>query len=287
MPHYAATGIDLHVHTTASDGTLSPREVVNLALQLGLEALGITDHDSVAGIDEAQAAASSLGLLIIPGLELSIDTEGSEIHLLGYLLDHHYEPLTTTLKVLREERLERVKEMVGILNQMGYPIRLTRVMELAGKGSVGRLHVARCLVEIGAVESVKEAFAKLLGREGPAYVPRYKLPVEGAIELIKSSGGIPILAHPGLLEDDGLVTELCEQGIAGLEVYHPEHTKEQSTCYRELCERKGLLITGGSDYHGPGAKEGAHLGAKGINRSELARLYQSKGLELSISGQNY
>ncbi|MGI6559218.1 MAG: PHP domain-containing protein [Limnochordia bacterium] len=287
MSRPATTRIDLHVHTNASDGTLSAKAVVKLAAQLNLEAISITDHDSVAGIDEAQAAASSLGLLVIPGVELSIDKGGSEIHLLGYLLDHHYEPLTRTLKVLRDERLDRVKEIVHILNQMGYPISLARVRELAGNGSIGRLHVARCLVEAGAVPSIKEAFARLLGRNRPAYVPRYKLSVEEAIELIKSSGGIPVLAHPGLLGDEGLVSRLCDQGIAGLEVYHPDHTEEQSTYYRDLCTRKGLLITGGSDYHGPGAREGAQLGTKGIDRSELARLYQSKGLELSISGQNY
>ena len=174
-----------------------------------------------------------------------------------------------------------------ILNQMGYPIPLTRVMELAGNGSVGRLHVARCLVERGVVPSVTEAFRRLLGRGRPAYVPRYKLSVEEAIELIEQSGGIPILAHPGLLGDEELVVKLCELGVAGLEVYHPDHTEEQATYYRELCERKGLLTTGGSDFHGPGAREGAQLGSKGISRSELARLYQSKGLKLSISGQNY
>lgn len=252
---------DLHVHTSASDGTESPAEVVEKARRAGLTALAITDHDTVMGVAPALEAGREVGLAVLPGVELAAEEEdGGEVHILGYLFDPHHPLLQETLARLEKARLARVERMVEKIRALGIPLALERVLALAGGGTVGRPHVARALVEIGAVESVAEAFARYLERHGPAYVPRLKMAPEEAVLLIRRAGGIAVLAHPGLSCGEELIPRLVSAGLQGLEVYHPEHTPQMVEHYRELCRRHGLLATGGSDYHGAGHRRYSRLG---------------------------
>ncbi|MCL6634177.1 MAG: PHP domain-containing protein [Peptococcaceae bacterium] len=267
---------DLHVHTTASDGTDSPGEVVALAKKLGLGALAITDHDTLEGIEPALAAGRLHRVEVIPGVELSSEHRGEEIHILGYLLDLQNRELAERLAFFRSARVHRMEKMVKKLQGFGFPVDMDRVMAIAGPGSVGRPHLAAALVEVGAVETAAEAFERYIGCGRPAYVPRCKLnPVE-AVRLIRSAGGVPVLAHPGLNNTAGLFRELVESGLAGLEANHPLHSREQVSYYRRLARKYGLLTTGGSDYHGPGHKAGCRLGSAAVPLSVVEELKKRK-----------
>lgn len=251
--------VDLHVHTTASDGELAPAEAVRKAVDDGVMWLGITDHDSTEGVAEAQKAASSLPVEIIPGVEINADFARTELHVLGYYVDVRYEPLQQTLSALRASRLERGKKMVGRLAALGLPLSWARVTELAGEGSaVGRPHVAQAMVELGYVSSREEAFLNYIGRAGPAYVTRLKLAPAAAISLIRASGGVPVLAHPLKLMD--MVPQLVGAGLAGLEAYYTGYAPHEVALLIQLAQRHGLLVTGGSDFHGPSVLPEFELG---------------------------
>lgn len=251
---------DLHVHTSASDGTENPAEVVEKAGKAGLTALAVTDHDTIRGVAPALEAGREIGITVLPGVELAAEEEDGEVHLLGYLFDPHHPLLREELARLEKARLARVERMVEKIRALGIPLALERVLALAGEGTVGRPHVARALVEIGAVGSVAEAFARYLERHGPAYVPRLKMAPEEAVLLIRRAGGVAVLAHPGLSRCEELIPRLVSAGLQGLEVYHPEHTPQMVEHYRGLCRRYGLLATGGSDYHGAGHRRYSRLG---------------------------
>jgi len=253
---------DLHLHTTASDGSWTPAQVVQAASERGFSVISITDHDTTDGVAEAQAAGTSLGLEVISGVEVSCENEDSdtEIHILGYYLEIDNPGLNGELTRFREARFVRAKNMVAALQEQGLNIEFERVLELSTDGSVGRPHIARALLEQGYVRSVQEAFHRYIGRDCPAYFPRYKLEPEKAIALIKEAGGVPVLAHPGLIGDDSLIPELVRAGIAGLEVYHSDHSIASQRRYKKMADDMGLLITGGSDCHGPKGKDSVLMG---------------------------
>ncbi|MGO0122750.1 PHP domain-containing protein [Desulfothermobacter acidiphilus] len=245
-----AAKYDLHVHTTASDGSETPAQVVARAKSLGLAGIAITDHDTVAGLDEGLAAAQRERLAVLPGVEISTEAEDREIHILGYLFDPNHPNLLATLQWLKEKRLERVAEMVRRLRHLGLPVTLEQVVARV-RVAAGRPHVAQALVEAGVVSSIEEAFQCFLGRGRPAYVPRASFAPTEAVKAIRQAGGVPVLAHPGLNQAEKFLPELLAAGLLGIEVEYPEHSPEQRAYYRKLAASFNLIATGGSDYHGP------------------------------------
>lgn len=246
---------DLHCHSTASDGRMEPGQVVEAAAGRGLRVIALADHDTVAGVAAAQAAAEPLGLEVVPALELSTTWAARAIHLLGYFIDVTSPELLRHLNRMQRERRRRARLMVSRLAGLGYPVEWARVRELAGTGSVGRVHMARALLEKGYVNSLNQAFDQFLAEGRPAYVPHARLAVRDGIRLITAAGGVAVMAHPGLAQVDGLIPVLKGQGLAGLEVAHPAHDPSQQTRYARLAHHLGLLPSGGSDAHGG---EGPH-----------------------------
>jgi predicted metal-dependent phosphoesterase TrpH len=252
--------VDLHVHTTASDGLSTPTEVVACALDLGLTVISITDHDSVEGVGPAIAASAGTPLEVIPGVELSVrGDDDTDVHILGYLIDHRDETLLGALARLRAARFERAQTMVTALADAGHGVELAGVLGHAAGGAVGRVHVARALVEAGSVESIEDAFAQLIGRDGPFYVPKAFFSAEEALALIHGAGGVAVLAHPGV-SGEGALVRLVELGLDGIEAYHAEHTPAQRAHFASVANRFALVSTGGSDFHGTGMRS-ASLGA--------------------------
>jgi predicted metal-dependent phosphoesterase TrpH len=247
---------DFHTHTTASDGRLTPAELVRLAASRGVSVLALTDHDSTEGVAEAlSAAAEQPGFTLVPGIEMSTDIPGDEIHVLGYFLDYEDAAFQMTLTDLRTARRDRGRMMVEKLRGMGLDIPWKRVEELAGDGSVGRPHVAQVLVEEGHVSSFQEAFDRYIGRNGPAYAERVKLTPVEAIEMLVKAGALPVLAHPASLSNlDDLLVQLRAAGMVGMEVYYQDY--DRNTCGRlgAAADRHGLLKLGGSDFHGMGGE---------------------------------
>jgi predicted metal-dependent phosphoesterase TrpH len=262
--------IDLHLHTTASDGRFSPSELVAMALERNLLAIAITDHDTTEGVDEALEAARGTGLIVIPGVEISCDVPHQEVHLLGYYIDHHNLGLGEKLFAFRQARLRRAKEMLVKLAALGFPLEWEMVTELAGGNSIGRPHIAQAMVKMGYVASVDEAFALYIGRNGPAYVERYKLSPAEAVSLIKEARGLPVLAHPR--EVTHFLPPLVEQGLVGLEVYYDGYSAEDIRQLACLARKYGLIPTGGSDYHGPGVLDSVEIGGIWVPEESLKRL---------------
>jgi predicted metal-dependent phosphoesterase TrpH len=272
-PQEPTMRVDLHVHTTASDGLVAPADVVCAALVLGLSAIAITDHDSVEGVGPAVEAARGTTLEVISGVELSVlGPDGNDAHLLGYLVDPASPALAVALSRLRDARDERARLMVENLRRGGHPIDIERVLRHAGTGAVGRVHVARALVEIGSATTVEQAFAELIGRRGPFYAHKATLDAEGALRTIHDAGGVAVLAHPGVSGEGSLVS-LIEAGLDGIEAFHAEHTPAQRQHYVSLARRFGLVTTGGSDFHGPGLRSGG-LGAGGCPPEAVEALRQ-------------
>lgn len=244
--------VDLHSHTTASDGTLAPRDLVLAAVKHGVRVLAVTDHDSTSGLAEAAAEARRHPPLeIVPGLEINCDVEGAEIHVLGYFVDHEAPWFQTFLSGQRAERVARVHRIAERLAELGMPIDPAEVFALVKEGSAGRPHVAQVMVARGYVKSVQEAFDKYLKSGAPASAPRRRLAPSEAVGVIRRAGGVPVLAHPGLADRDELIPPLVEAGLMGIEAYYAEHSAAQTRQYLELCRRHDLVPTGGSDYHGP------------------------------------
>ena len=251
---------DLHTHTTASDGTSEPAENVRLAREQGLSAIAITDHDTVAGIPQALEAAAVQGVEVIPGVEVSSVARGQDIHVLGYFVPYEDAAFQERLAGLRETRHERNKLMIARLQELGIPITLESVYrrKQGTDKNIGRPHIAEELIELGAVASIEEAFDKYLGKEGAAYVNPPRITPQEAIALIRQAGGVAVLAHPGLYDDDELVRELIAFGLDGIEVYHPDNSEAQRTRYLAWAEEHGLVATGGSDFHGWRGGEAFH-----------------------------
>jgi len=247
-----AGAVDLHSHSTASDGTLRPRELVQAAARRGVRVLGVTDHDSTEGLAEAMAEAASLRPLeIVAGIEINCDVDGGEIHVLGYYMDYEAPWFQEFCRAQRAERRARVYRIAERLASLGMPIDPDAVFALVQEGSAGRPHVAQVMVDRGYVKSVREAFDRFLAAGKPANVPRKKLTPVDAVRLLRRAGGVPVFAHPGLAGRDTLIPGLVEAGLMGIECYYPEHSAAQTGSYVEICRQLGLVATGGSDFHGP------------------------------------
>lgn len=247
-------GADLHIHSSISDGLLSPEEIVDWGLRKNLEAISITDHDSIAGIHNAGEYARGKGIEVVPGIELSTEYNSVEIHMLGYYIDYYNPALIAFITNLKESRLERAKKIVKKLNMMGYMINFNDICNNAQNvESIGRPHIARTLIEKGYCESTTEAFDKLLGFNRPAYVERYKVSPFEAIEIILKCDGAASIAHPGLIVNIDklkLIAKLKKWGLAAIEVYHSSHTENDIEFFSNAAKSLDLIATGGSDCHG-------------------------------------
>lgn len=272
---------DLHMHTNCSDGLLAPEELVAAARSAGLSYMAITDHDTVDGLRQLYEhdLYPQPGIKIIPGIEMSAHHEVREIHILGYNIDIYNKELAERLNDVVEARWSRFSAMVEKLHDLGYDINETDVLEIAdGSTSISRSHIAQTMVKKGYFTSVRETFSQLLEKGRPAYVSHYRLAPEEVIDLIKNSGGTPILAHPGLVHDDGLVEKLLKSGIEGIEAIYPSHTEEDTRRYLAMADKYNLLVTGGSDFHGIPGRVPRTVGEFTVADEYAAELYREPKL---------
>lgn len=246
------SGIDLHIHTSVSDGRFSSAEIVSRSAAAGLEVIAITDHDTVNGIAPAlQAARAFPSLRVIPGVEISTDIPAGQAHVLGYFIDYNDHELQIALERMRTSRWERARKMVAKLEDLGCQMEWERVREIAGTASVGRPHIAQALMEKGYIESFQDAFTRYIGQDGPAYVERDKMTPVQATEMILRAKGLPVLAHPLTVPDpEAMVIELKAVGLAGIEVYYKDYSRDDIDRLLRLSDQYGLVSTGGTDYHG-------------------------------------
>lgn len=243
--------IDLHIHTTASDGLLTPKEVVQLAVEEGLSAISITDHDTIEGYRAAKEKAEELGIELIPGVELSVSHMDEDFHLLGYLIDYENPEFLKKISSFQEERRIRGEKMVEKLNELGIDLSIETVKSIAGNSSVGRPHVADALVKEEFVHTYEEAFARYLGYHAQAYVPKRFLTPQDGIELIHLVRGVAILAHPGTSKlAHKAIYDFLPMGLDGIEAYHYKHDRETTRSLTTLAKKLGLIYSGGSDCHG-------------------------------------
>jgi 3',5'-nucleoside bisphosphate phosphatase len=254
-------GFDLHTHTRFSDGTTTPEDNVRDAVTLGLEGLGVTDHDTTAPFERARTAADGTGLEVVLGTEFSAELDGTSVHVLGYWIDPGFAPLADELDRLRDERTIRARAIVDRFHGLGIEVSFDRVLELAGTAPIGRPHLARAVVETGAARDEREVFDTWLADGGPAYVEKHAVHPVRAVELLVAAGGVAVLAHPGLFGDRGdaaghvpdeVVEAMVEVGLAGIEADHPDHPPEVRARFRDLAAAFSVEVTGGSDYHGAG-----------------------------------
>lgn len=256
---------DLHCHTTASDGSLTPWELVKKAGECGLKAVGITDHDTISGWNEAESAGNAFGVEILKGIELNTDWSGKEVHILGYEINSESTDLLEKLRTLQDARFNRMFKILEKLSDLEIEITASEIHNIARGESVGRPHIAQALIAKGIVKTIKEGFDRFIGAGAPAYVPRYKLSPEEGISLVREAGGVAVLAHPGVYRLEEAVPQWIEIGLQGIEVCHSEHSLEDEHRYRALAKNYGLIMTGGSDFHGEARKPGIHLGDWGTS----------------------
>lgn len=248
--------IDLHAHTTASDGSSTPTELVTLARSAGLGAVAVTDHDTTGGCAEAAAAGADLGVEVVPGIEISVDYPQGEFHLLGYFIDYTHAEFLGRLTYLQENRFNRNGVMLRKMQDMGFDLTMEDIEAESGGGQIGRPHMARALHKKGYVRSVQEAFDEYLADGKPLHVPKVKLNPKEAIDLVHLGGGVAVLAHPKFMEfptEEGLSQEIAglkEAGLDGLECYYSQHNQTETEQYLRLARQYDLLVTCGSDYHG-------------------------------------
>jgi len=255
--------IDLHLHTTASDGLLTPEALVARVAAAGITVMAVTDHDTVAGLDRAQAAASARGIRLIPGIEITAVENGRDVHVLGYFFDRAHRPLADFLDGQRADRRRRLQAMAARLAALGMPIDIDEVLARHAAHAVGRPAIAKALVRGGHVATIAEAFDRYLGTDGAAFVPRQGTAVAGVVAVIREAGGLASLAHPGLLRDPALLEQLVAAGAAApdaIEVFHSDHDEVVTARLLALADARGLLVTGGSDFHGDAAGRAVGLG---------------------------
>jgi predicted metal-dependent phosphoesterase TrpH len=270
---------DLHTHTTASDGTLTPTQLVEWAKELGLKALAITDHDTVGGVEEAMNAAKNTGVQVVPGIEISCgwDVNDYSIHMLGLFVDPNNKELVTFLERQKEARFTRAHRILQLLEKEGIDTReLAEEFNERTEKVLGRPHIARYLIEKGVVSCFQEAFDRYLLRGCPAYVPKEKVHPKDAIALIHKAGGFAALAHPGLTSKwDRVWPEIEGLPWEGMEVFYSEHSEQQVEYFYKLARARGIVPTGGSDFHGDFAKETNALGASGLNEEQFNEVVEA------------
>lgn len=268
--------VDLHIHSTASDGKLTPCQVVTLAKNMGFRCIAIADHDSVGGIEEALAAGDIQGVEVLPCVELSTLYNGGEVHILGYLIDWRSTVLLNMLKKIMDCRIERARQMVDKLGRLGLDVTWEEVVSRAGSSFVGRPHIAQVLMEKRYISEIKEAFNEdFIGKNGRAYVERYEISPDEAMKTIRNAGGVAVLAHPGFFKkqlklDHADIEYLVSRGLQGVEVYHTKHSEEDVQNYISIAESLNLAVTGGSDCHG------GNTGEVLMGRIKLPYIYVEK-----------
>lgn len=269
-------GYDLHTHTMFSDGTTTPEDNVRLALEIGLDGLGVTDHDTTGAHDRARAAAAGSDLEIVPGVEFSAESDGASVHLLAYWFDPADPDLAAEMQRIRGQRERRAQQMVERFNDLGIPVTMEQVRAAAGNAPIGRPHVASAVVEQGGAADVREVFDRWLHDGGAAYVPKYAVEPVRAIALLRAAGGAVVLAHPALHGrdrqglDEAAVAAMAEAGLAGIEADHPDHTPAERSRYRRVAADHDLVTVAGSDFHG--ARKRLALGQATTSRRQLDRL---------------
>ncbi|MFP4164342.1 MAG: PHP domain-containing protein [Chitinispirillaceae bacterium] len=241
--------VDLHIHTTFSDGSFSVEEVMECVAAKGLKAVSITDHDCTDAYPSAMELGADMGIEVIPGVELSSEIQGTDIHILGYYIDINNSAFINKLREMKEARFVRAQKIVSNLNNQGVDLRFDTVLSIAGVGAIGRPHIAAAMLKEELVYSFREAFDKFIGYGSPAYVEKLKMSPKEVFDLIKQAGGIPVLAHPGVTRVDERIPEFIRDGLLGIEVYHTEHSTSAERHYLRLCKKNHLAFTGGSDFH--------------------------------------
>jgi predicted metal-dependent phosphoesterase TrpH len=265
--------IDLHSHTTASDGELSPEDLLARARSAGVTTLAVTDHDTVKGLARARAAADAQGIRLVPGIEVSTEAEGREIHVLGHFVEPTEPGLSGFSDRLQDERAERMGRMVERMNQLGFPVTLEEVQRIAAGAHLGRPHLALALVERGYVISTREAFDRFLGDGKPGYVDRFRVSAEDAIAMLHRAGGTATVAHPGSSKVSPFTLErLARLGLDGLEIFHPDHVPSQREAFLRQADALGLVPTAGSDFHGPRVTPDRRLGMVSLDPAHFSRL---------------
>jgi hypothetical protein len=278
--------VDLHMHTTASDGVYPPAEVIAMCADRGLKIVAISDHDTTSGIEAATAAAGPLGLRVLPAIEINTDVrkpgkpeEFYEVHVLGFFIDYKLDWFQKKLETLRAGRTDRIGRMLDKLRQVGITIDKAAVEKFSHGQSIGRPHVGQALVEAGHARDVNDAFDRWLTVGKPGYAPRMKFEPEEAITTIAAAGGIPVLAHPGLIGDDSIIASLVPVGLKGLEVYHPSHDHNARRKYEKMAKDLGIGVTGGSDFHGTKIHAGAEPGCSGFTMQQFEAFCALNGRE--------
>lgn len=269
-----ASSIDLHLHSTASDGSYPPETVVAMAERNGVRVMALTDHDSIDGIAPAEERARKAGIRVISGVELSVSESGFDVHLLAYGFDLTDKGLLAALSRYRDSRRERARKMLARLKGLGIRITLDEVEEIAQGGALGRPHVAEALMRGGHVDTFHEAFQRFLGHHAPAYVAKQTVTLEEAAGIVRDAGGVVALAHPGTLNRDHLIAPWVRRGLDGIEVWHSKHAPADVSRYREIAKQHSLLMTGGSDFHGERTPD-VSIGGTAVPESILAPLEEA------------
>lgn len=263
---------DLHMHTNFSDGELSPYELIKMCARRGLSIISITDHDSVSAFPDAIEYGKEFGIEVIPGVELSAMVDDKDVHILGYFVDYTSKRLQEYLEFFRIERVKRAERIVAKLNTINVPLKFEAVMERAGRGSVGRPHIASAMLDEGYINTYHEAFERYIGNSGPAYEKKFQLSPEEAIQLISSSGGLSFLAHPGRFTSDEVLQHMIKKGLDGIEVIHPSHTPTHVAHYRGVVSEYYMLESGGSDFHGGKKNDSVVLGEYYIDEGKVGMM---------------
>lgn len=266
--------VDLHIHSTASDGRLSPEQVVRKAIENGVAVIALCDHDTLDGISPAlETAASFPSFTLIPGVEINTDVGEGEAHVLGYFIDCNHPDLLANLAYLRDSRVGRAQRMIAKLNNLGFNISWERVKEIAGDGSIGRPHIAQALLEKGYIKSFPEAFNKYIGFGCPAYAERDKIAPAEAVRLILRAGGLPVLAHPFTLKNpEVMISELQSNGLVGIEAHYNGYTPGETARLLDWADKYGLIATGGTDYHGLNTSNEVDIGGVDVPMESAEKL---------------